>query len=96
VGVRPAASRCRILHLPRLRGRHLEVPTEWLFLEWLSKPAWMWVAFITIVIVLLAFDLGLLRRDGLFILAGYGFAAAALLLAGTEMLEALTGLLPAW
>ena len=46
--------------------------------------------------------LGLLRRDGAFVLAGYGFAVAtaawtaALLLAGAEILQALGGLLPAW
>jgi tellurite resistance protein TerC len=33
-----------------------------LFAEWLGKPAWMWFAFIGIVIVLLVFDLGVLNR----------------------------------
>ena len=35
---------------------------DWLFVEWLSKPLWMWVAFIAIVAALLAFDLGVLHR----------------------------------
>ncbi len=33
-----------------------------LFAEWLGKPAWMWFAFIGIVVVLLVFDLGVLNR----------------------------------
>ena len=35
---------------------------ELLFVEWLTKPLWMWLAFIAIVITLLAFDLGVLHR----------------------------------
>jgi tellurite resistance protein TerC len=35
---------------------------EFLLLEFLGKPAWMWLAFIAIVIVLLALDLGVLHR----------------------------------
>jgi tellurite resistance protein TerC len=31
--------------------------------EFLGKPAWIWLAFITIVIALLAFDLGVLHKD---------------------------------
>jgi tellurite resistance protein TerC len=34
-----------------------------LFVEWLGKPAWMWLAFLAIVTALLAFDLGVLHRD---------------------------------
>jgi tellurite resistance protein TerC len=34
-----------------------------LFADWLGKPAWMWLAFITIVVSLLAFDLGVLHRE---------------------------------
>ncbi len=33
-----------------------------LFIVWLSKPLWMWGGFIAIVLVLLAFDLGILHR----------------------------------
>ena len=33
-----------------------------LFLTWLAKPLWMWIGFITVVLVLLAFDLGVLHR----------------------------------
>jgi tellurite resistance protein TerC len=35
---------------------------EFLHTEWLSKPAWMWLGFLGIVGVLLAFDLGVLHR----------------------------------
>jgi tellurite resistance protein TerC len=60
---RPAGPRCRILHLRSpYPGAHLEVPMDWLMVEWLSKPLWMWVAFISIVVALLAFDLGVLHR----------------------------------
>ncbi len=31
--------------------------------EWLSKPVWMWLGFLAIVTVLLAFDLGILHRE---------------------------------
>ena len=34
-----------------------------LFVEWLSKPLWMWLAFLAIVIALLVFDLGILHKD---------------------------------
>ena len=34
-----------------------------LFLEWLGKPAWMWLGFLAIVVALLVFDLGVLHRD---------------------------------
>lgn len=30
---------------------------------WLGKPVWMWAAFLTIVLALLAFDLGILHKD---------------------------------
>jgi tellurite resistance protein TerC len=35
---------------------------EFLFAEWLGKPAWMWTAFLSLVVILLAFDLGVLNR----------------------------------
>jgi tellurite resistance protein TerC len=35
---------------------------ELLFAEWLGKPAWMWTAFLSLVVFLLAFDLGVLNR----------------------------------
>lgn len=34
-----------------------------LSVEWLGKPAWMWLSFLGIVVALLAFDLGVLHRD---------------------------------
>ena len=36
---------------------------EFLFVDFLGKPLWMWSAFMTIVAALLAFDLGVLHRD---------------------------------
>jgi tellurite resistance protein TerC len=36
---------------------------EFLLLEWVGKPVWMWTGFIAIVLGLLAFDLGVLNRD---------------------------------
>jgi tellurite resistance protein TerC len=35
---------------------------EFLMMDWLSKPVWMWLAFIGIVVVLLTLDLGVLHR----------------------------------
>ena len=35
---------------------------EWLFLEWIGKPIWMWTAFLTLVVLLLTFDLGVLNK----------------------------------
>ena len=35
---------------------------ELLLADWLGKPAWMWLAFLSIVVALLAFDLGVLHR----------------------------------
>jgi tellurite resistance protein TerC len=31
--------------------------------EWLGKPAWMWLAFMGVVLALLVLDLGVLHRD---------------------------------
>ncbi|MCW8085788.1 TerC family protein [Sabulicella glaciei] len=36
---------------------------EFLFLEWVGKPVWMWAGFLSVVAALLAFDLGVLNRD---------------------------------
>ncbi|HEY0628931.1 MAG TPA: TerC family protein [Sphingomicrobium sp.] len=35
---------------------------EFLLIDWLGKPLWMWLAFLAIVIALLALDLGVLHR----------------------------------
>jgi len=35
---------------------------EWLFLEWIGKPIWMWTAFLAVVALLLTFDLGVLNK----------------------------------
>ncbi|KQT11827.1 hypothetical protein ASG40_07350 [Methylobacterium sp. Leaf399] len=36
---------------------------EFLFVEWLGKPIWMWLGFHAVVVTLLAFDLGVLHKD---------------------------------
>ncbi|WP_372620452.1 TerC family protein [Falsiroseomonas sp.] len=36
---------------------------EFLVAEWIGKPVWMWAGFLSIVVALLAFDLGVLNRD---------------------------------
>ncbi|MCS6891813.1 MAG: TerC family protein [Rhodovarius sp.] len=36
---------------------------ELLLASWVGKPVWMWIAFLTIVGLLLAFDLGVLNRE---------------------------------
>ena len=36
---------------------------EFLLVDFLGKPLWMWVLFIAIVIALLIFDLGVLNKD---------------------------------
>jgi tellurite resistance protein TerC len=35
---------------------------EFLAVEWMGKPAWMWASFLVVVVALLAFDLGVLHR----------------------------------
>jgi tellurite resistance protein TerC len=35
---------------------------DFLFYEWLTKPLWLWFSFIGIVLLLMAFDLGVLHR----------------------------------
>jgi tellurite resistance protein TerC len=37
--------------------------TSFFLAEWLNKPVWMWVGFFTLVIALLAFDLGVWHKD---------------------------------
>ena len=32
------------------------------FLDFLGKPVWVWLSFLSIVLALLAFDLGILNR----------------------------------
>ena len=36
---------------------------EFLFSDWLGTPAWFWLSFITLVIALTAFDLGILNKE---------------------------------
>ncbi len=36
---------------------------EFMALEWIGKPVWMWVGFLSIVLALLAFDLGVLHKS---------------------------------
>ncbi len=37
--------------------------TTWLTADWLGKPAWLWLAFMALVALLLVVDLGVLHRD---------------------------------
>ena len=41
----------------------MEIPLDWLYTPFLGTAIWLWLAFITIVITLLAFDLGVLHKD---------------------------------
>jgi tellurite resistance protein TerC len=41
----------------------LENLVEFLHLPFLGKPAWVWLTFVTVVVALLAFDLGVLHKD---------------------------------
>ncbi|HMO67650.1 MAG TPA: TerC family protein, partial [Novosphingobium sp.] len=36
---------------------------EWLFADWLGTAVWFWLVFISLVIALTAFDLGVLHKD---------------------------------
>ena len=45
--------------------------------EWLGKPAWMWLGFFAIVAVLLALDLGVLHRKQKEIGVGESLALSA-------------------
>ncbi len=40
-----------------------KVDASFLFADWLGQPAWMWLTFIGIVIVLLVLDLGVLHKE---------------------------------
>ncbi|ABE37296.1 tellurite resistance protein TerC [Rhodopseudomonas pseudopalustris] len=50
---------------------------DFLLLEWLGKPAWMWLGFLAIVGLLLAFDLGVLHRKQKEIEVGESLALSA-------------------
>ena len=41
----------------------MEILSAFLFADWLGKPVWLWLAFHALVLVLLAFDIGVLHRD---------------------------------
>jgi tellurite resistance protein TerC len=47
--------------VPAARGFPMEF--GFLFYDWLGKPAWMWLAFMAIVITLLTLDLGVLHKE---------------------------------
>jgi tellurite resistance protein TerC len=64
------------------------VDWSYLFMDWLGKPLWLWLAFFVVVFVLLVFDLGILNRKDhdievkeslalstLYIALGLGFGA---------------------
>ena len=52
--------------------------TSFLFIEWLSKPIWMWLGFITLVIAILSFDLGVLHKENKEIEVGESIKLSAL------------------
>jgi tellurite resistance protein TerC len=41
----------------------MELLVDFFVADWLGKPVWMWAAFLSIVLALLAFDLGILHKD---------------------------------
>ena len=51
----------RVIDMSRPKSVLMEF--AFLFHDWLGKPAWMWLAFIGIVMALLVFDLGVLHRE---------------------------------
>jgi tellurite resistance protein TerC len=53
---------------------------DFLQTEWLSKPAWMWLGFLAIVSIVLAFDLGILHRKQLEIGVGESLVLSAVYL----------------
>jgi tellurite resistance protein TerC len=49
---------------PRRNGNTARgAPMDFLFYEVISKPLWLWLMFLTIVVALMAFDLGVLHKD---------------------------------
>src|SRR5690606_14495848 len=36
---------------------------DFFFVEWLGTPVWFWLAFLSLVVALTAFDLGILHKD---------------------------------
>ena len=36
---------------------------EFLFVDWLGTPVWFWLAFLGLVVALIAFDLGVLHKE---------------------------------
>jgi tellurite resistance protein TerC len=64
----PSGERCRRprdvgLTAPSLPAEEPAVDLAFLFAEWLGKPVWMWLAFISVVITLLVLDLGVLHKE---------------------------------
>jgi tellurite resistance protein TerC len=51
------------LPAPVEETRQMDVLPTFLFAIWLTKPLWMWLGFLAIVILLLALDLGVLHRE---------------------------------
>ena len=54
---------------------------SFLYAEFLTKPVWMWLAFLGIVVALLAFDLGVLHRKTRTIGVGESLAMSGLYIA---------------
>lgn len=52
--------------------------TSLLFIDWLGKPIWMWLSFITLVIAILSFDLGVLHNENKEIEVGESIKLSAL------------------
>ncbi|CAN7626249.1 TerC family protein [Ensifer adhaerens] len=52
--------------------------TSLLFIDWLGKPIWMWLSFITLVIAILSFDLGVLHKENKEIEVGESIRLSAL------------------
>lgn len=52
--------------------------TSLLFIDWLGKPIWMWLSFITLVIAILSFDLGVLHKENKEIEVGESIKLSAL------------------